>query len=939
MSSPSSSSALPPELSHHHGVNRRDFLRVAATGTGLALSRLTARGLGAPTDPTGPGAIRFALIGDFGETLADQTFPVDRVGALIRSWNPDFVVSVGDNNYVVGDASTIDVNIGKNFTGYIYPKSSTIPVQYPYPAGAPAYNRFIPCLGNHDYGDVADDALPSTANVAKAGAYLQYFRNALRQGTALAPNTTITFADNAVGQTWTRNLITGEVEDFAPFQEAENLRFFDVRLGTATGPSSVHLFILDSDSPTPYGRYPADRFIPNKDGSPSAFTEKATQATWLKQRLAASTARWKIVLLHHPPYNSAPGAEDSQYTFARWPFQEWGASAVICGHVHNYERLQMADPDSNLNPKPGGPTLPYIVNGAGGFIPEQGFDPSFVVPGSRVRVAEYGAQLITADENSINFLYYDLDGVLRDVCTIYANDAQGAPQVEFAGNEFPVGSDSGTVSLTITRLGDVSQPLTVQYATMDGTAVAGTNYVAASGVLQFAANERSKTLPVTILPPPDFPPGTTPWESLIFTVGLSSPSQGALGFFNVASVLIYNMTDTPITNQAMFITQTYEDLFQRTPTPAEFAAAQQAIGALDLWIYRAEWVYNLLMASKATEPVFPVALSYAFMQLSDLSWLAGQAGPPSFPDLQDGLRLYRGADSPADGLTVLSQAFNRNALELFYHEFPDAETDNTFFIQTIYTLLITTFGSANAADLAYWQSQLSSASDTQRDLSRQLMLGRMATESFDPPPSPGMTPFDLTQGSNNGNKALMGILIAGLLRIQLTMDEFIGGYVLPARLGSAVVVDLIYNMLQSPQYAARFRVTSFDGYIDSAKGLETRRQREAYADPDGDGLTNLEEYSFALPAGDTNQGSHTDLEVVDESGQRFGIFSYRVAKYVRQVEFVVQISTNLKDWTVVSAPQPAGGEDLGAYIRRRVRIPIPSSQGRQYFRVRVRERR
>ena len=37
----------------------------------------------------------------------------------------------------------------------------------------------------------------------------------------------------------------------------------------------------------------------------------------------------------------------------QWPFQAWGADAVLAGHVHNYERL-----DKN--------GLPYFVNGSGG---------------------------------------------------------------------------------------------------------------------------------------------------------------------------------------------------------------------------------------------------------------------------------------------------------------------------------------------------------------------------------------------------------------------------------------------------------------------------------------------------------------------------------------------------------------------------------------------
>lgn len=909
-------------------MNRREFLRLTTqVGTGMALSGLAAGRLRAQTNPTGPGAIRFAVIGDYGETLADQTFPLDQVGAMIRSWNPDFVVSLGDNNYVLGQASTIDVNIGKNFTEFIYPKTTQIPVDYPYPSGAPLYNRFIPCLGNHDYADVADDALPEPSNIALSQPYLDYFRNAVRTGAA--PNTTFQFADNAVGQTWTQALISGDVEDYQPFSESENIRFFDVRLGTATGPSSVHLFVFDSDSATPYSRYAADRQIPNRDGSPSAFTEIATQGHWLQQRLAASTAQWKIVLFHHPPYNSAPGAENSQYTFMRWPFQAWGATAVLSGHVHNYERLEMPDSDANFQPIPGGPTIPYFVNGAGGFIPEQGFDPSFVVSGSKVRVAEYGAQLITADENSINFLYFDIDGVLRDVHTLYADNSMGVPQVEFDGREFPVDASAGTVMVPVRRLGDTSQPLSVNYATMDGTAVAGVNYVATSGPLNFGAGESEKTIPVTINPPPIFGPDTTPWESLIFSIGLSSPTGGSLGFFSVGVVIMVNTVDTPITNQDLFIVQSYRDLFQVDPTPSEIDAARAAIGVLDLWIYRAKWIYDLLTANTATEPVFKAVQVYAMVILSDAGVVAGYAVPPSFPDLVNGVTLWRSAATTDDALVALSEAFNANLLEYLDAKFPGFDTDSQIFILAIYTVLI---DPPTQADINYWTARLSDGPDAAR--TRNLMLGRMATESFDPPPEVGMTSFNLV--ADNANEVLLGIIIAGLLRIQLTYKQFATGYLIPARIGGGVVItDDIYNIIQSADYAARFRVTSYDGFIDSVKGSLPEQDRLPEADPEGEGNSNLREYSFALQPGAWE--TLTELEVEEDGGQRFAIFTYRQARNVKRVEFLIQTSTDCVHWTIVANIIPDGGTDMGTYVRRRIKIPVSLSDERRFFRVKLRQ--
>ena len=83
--------------------------------------------------------LRFAVIGDFG--LAGT--PEAEVAALVDSWQVDFVVTVGDNNYPRGGADSIDANIGQYYSQYIHPYVGD------FGSGAET-NRFFPALGNHD---------------------------------------------------------------------------------------------------------------------------------------------------------------------------------------------------------------------------------------------------------------------------------------------------------------------------------------------------------------------------------------------------------------------------------------------------------------------------------------------------------------------------------------------------------------------------------------------------------------------------------------------------------------------------------------------------------------------------------------------------------------------------------------------------------------------
>jgi hypothetical protein len=40
---------------------------------------------------------------------------------LVLSWQPEFILTLGDNNYPVGSPETIDANIGQFYHAYIYP--------------------------------------------------------------------------------------------------------------------------------------------------------------------------------------------------------------------------------------------------------------------------------------------------------------------------------------------------------------------------------------------------------------------------------------------------------------------------------------------------------------------------------------------------------------------------------------------------------------------------------------------------------------------------------------------------------------------------------------------------------------------------------------------------------------------------------------------------
>jgi acid phosphatase len=104
-------------------------------------------------------------------------------------------------------------------------------------------------------------------------------------------------------------------------------RYYTRRVG------NVELFLLDSN----------------------AIDDK--QTAWLRRRLQASTARWKIAAFHHPPYSCGFHA-GNETVVERWQplFERYAVALVLSGHEHSYQRFVRRG-------------IVYVVHGGGGAFP------------------------------------------------------------------------------------------------------------------------------------------------------------------------------------------------------------------------------------------------------------------------------------------------------------------------------------------------------------------------------------------------------------------------------------------------------------------------------------------------------------------------------------------------------------------------------------------
>ena len=144
----------------------------------------------------------------------------------------------------------------------------------------------------------------------------------------------------------------------------------------------IQLFMVDSE---------------NADG----IAEGSAQYEFFSSAIQGSSARWKIVCVHRPPYTT--GTSHLPTLDMRWPFNDWGVYMVLAGHNHQYERFLLDE-------------VYYVVNGGGG---KSLYGFSTPNTSSDVRYnADYSAVYIDFSAYTLRLRAINTDGTVVDELVI-----------------------------------------------------------------------------------------------------------------------------------------------------------------------------------------------------------------------------------------------------------------------------------------------------------------------------------------------------------------------------------------------------------------------------------------------------------------------------------------------------------------------------------------
>ncbi len=238
---------------------------------------------------------RFAVIGDYGNGVAETA-----VANRLKTFLPQFIISVGDNIYTSTTGTTAEFNTAMGTTYGSFIKGTADPsVQ------TASTNNFYPTIGNHDVIGSATTA------------YTNYF------------DLTHTSDPNISAS-------------------SANERYYDVVRG------DLHFFMLSSDTrDTASGQ--------NVGTAQRTWFEGPSGNAGV---LAASSSVWNIAVMHHPAYatTDSPASGDGSNAYMQWGFSS-GANKmplIYSGHTHNYDRTLVNGQQYVIDGAAGRPLDPFL---------------------------------------------------------------------------------------------------------------------------------------------------------------------------------------------------------------------------------------------------------------------------------------------------------------------------------------------------------------------------------------------------------------------------------------------------------------------------------------------------------------------------------------------------------------------------------------------------
>ncbi|MCD6376973.1 MAG: metallophosphoesterase, partial [Caldisericaceae bacterium] len=218
----------------------------------------------------------FAIEGDLGNEGSVE----ESVANLIKSWDPAFIMTCGDNDYATDgtEFDGFDRGIGRYFHEYIYDYHGI------HGEGSDTW-RFFPAIGDHD-GNGWEASSFSLEN------YMDFFSIAN--------------------------------QDLPGGYNTGHGRYYQFRWG------DVHFFVLNTWNWT----------LAEPDGA----TKDSEQAEWLKEQACASDALFKIVISHWPPYGSNEHWHTNDSDHLRdWRWKAMGIDIIFSGNDHGYERVVLPE--------------------------------------------------------------------------------------------------------------------------------------------------------------------------------------------------------------------------------------------------------------------------------------------------------------------------------------------------------------------------------------------------------------------------------------------------------------------------------------------------------------------------------------------------------------------------------------------------------------------